>query len=151
MHSEKRHWEQMPEVKHILEGELMFERKSVLKKVSTILSVMLVCMLLAGCGTSPEGNWKVTGVKTGGETRTYDDYIRDCGIDDYNVNKTMKLEIYPNGEYKLIMFGDDILGKWVTEEDKYFLNMGGNKLEAVLDGSKLSLEFTDGVIFEFEK
>lgn len=129
----------------------MFSGGTITKRVNTILAVILVCLIFAGCGTSPDGNWKVTGVKVGDTTQTYDEYIRTCGIDDYNVNKTMKLDIYSKGEYLLSMFGDEVSGKWVAEEDKTYLLMGGNKVEVVISGSKLSLEITDGVIFEFEK
>lgn len=120
-------------------------------RLQAALILMLICMLLAGCGTALEGNWKVTGVRIGETTQTYDEYISSCGIDDYNVDNTLKVEIYSSGTYKLILFGDEISGQWVTEEDKSYLLMGSSRVEAVLKGSTLSLELNDGVFFEFEK
>lgn len=122
------------------------------KGIKISVTLLIMCLLvgaLSGCGTGISGKWKIYGVVTNGTESMFEDYIASLELEESNVK--IDLEILESGTFSLNLFGDEINGTWKEEEEKYFLQMGGNDVEAVIESSVLKIPLSDEVTFEFKK
>lgn len=120
------------------------------KIVAIIITVLMMCSMLAACGSNSSdpivGTWEMSGAKASGQEITIDQYLTAAGTKDiptfvFDGDNTMEAKDFA---------GVSGSGKWSVKDGKYTMDFSGVKYESTIKDETISIE-AGGAILIFTK
>lgn len=119
------------------------------KVIAALAAVMMVMLMVAGCGNSGAdkasvaGTWKLTSIEAQEMTLT-SEMLGSVGMDN------MTMEFDESGTVKLGLGGQTVEAQWTMNGDAVEITAEGDTIAAQLEDGKLVME-ADGTKLVFEK